>query len=236
MDYYFGVTSQKSLTFFGPLHLSLLFGTIFIIYLIYKNKEYLKTIKYLDKIIVAILFLNILFYSLGGTLLGEFDLNFHIPIQYCYITGFIYMYMMLTKKEKLYNFLYYAIIFCTSTVLIFQDPAVAYDRYHFILLIISHHFLLISSFYTFYVLEYKVDKSGILKFIIYSISLYAVVYIINIFLNTSYIFKDSFPEFMYTYFPFMDKLNPFIWFVLFSFPMMGLSYYLVKSRDKKITK
>ena len=56
--------------------------------------------------------------------------------------------------------LYYAIFFCTITVVIFQDPAITPDRYEFPLLVISHHFLLISSFYTLYVLEYPVDKKG----------------------------------------------------------------------------
>ena len=231
MEYYFGLESKSRLQFFGPIHLCLLLGTILIIYLIYKNKEKIKKIKNIDKMMVFILLSNMIIYSLGGIFLGEFDINFHIPIQYCYITGFIFMYMLLTKKEKIYNFLYYSIIFCTSTVLIFQDPTVTYDRYHFILMIISHHFLLICNFYVFYVLNYNVNKKGIKYFCIYSITLYSIVYVINLILNTTYIFKDSFPRFMYEYFPFIDVIPPLAWFAIYSIPLMCFSYFLILKRE-----
>ena len=75
--------------------------------------------------------------------------------------------------------LYYAIFFCTITVVIFQDPAITPDRYEFPLLVISHHFLLISSFYTLYVLEYPVNKKGYKPFVIYSVIVYTSVFILN---------------------------------------------------------
>ena len=40
------------------------------------------------------------------------------------------------------------------------SPNITYDRYEFILLVVSHHFLLISSFYTLYVLDYPVNVKG----------------------------------------------------------------------------
>ncbi len=233
MDYYFGVESAKSLTFFGTIHITLIALTILIIFLIYKYKEKLKKINNMQYILCGILMLNIVIYSLGGILLGKFDINFHIPIQYCYITGFMFMYAVILKKEKIYNYIYYAIFFCTTSVIIFQDPGVAYDRYHFILLIISHHFLLISSFYTLYVLDYKVNKKGIFHFVIYSFIVYFSVYLINIVMGTSYIFKESLPLFLYEYFPFLNSIPPLIWFIFLSVPMMMLSYSFIFFKNKR---
>ena len=138
------------------------------------------------------------------------------------------MYMLLKKKKNWFNMLYYAIFFCTITVIIFQDPFITYDRYEFILLVISHHFLLISSFYTLYVLDYPVNKKGYIYFTLYSIIVYLSVYIINRMFGTDYIFNESFPTFIYDYFPFIKIFPPVVWLLLLSIPLLLLAYLPIK--------
>lgn len=232
MKYYFGSTSNMKLPFFGPIHLILIISTILIIIGIYKYKDKLKKFKYIKGIIIGILFLNMIVFILGAILTGNFDIQLHIPIHYCYITGFIFMYMLLKDRKKWFNTLYYAIFFCTITVIIFQDPTVAYDRYQFILLIISHHFLLISSFYTLYVLEYPVNKKGYKSFIIYSVILYLSVFILNKIMETNYIFNSSFPNFVYEYFPFIKYLPPLVWLILLSIPLLACAYIPISRYSK----
>ena len=234
MAYYFGNVSNLSLNFLGPIHIIAILITIASILLIYKFREKLKKYKKLKYIFPTILLLNMIIFVGGGIIGGEFNYKYHIPIEYCYITGFIFMFMMFFNKEKLYNFLYYSIFFCTISVIIFQDTYVAYDRYQFIVMFITHHFLLISSFYCLYVLEYKVNKKGILQAIIYSLVTYSVVYIINIILKTNYIFKDELPKFMYEILPFLNNTIPFIWIALFSIPMLYLAYLVIKLNNKRI--
>lgn len=161
MKHYFGLESDFSLTLFGPIHIALILLTLLLILLIYKYRNKLKKFKKIRYIIPIILLSNMVIYIVGAIYFKLFDINVHLPIHYCYITGFAFMYMLLKEKKNWFNTLYYAIFFCTITVIIFQDPNITYDRYEFILLIISHHFLLISSFYTLYVLEYPVDKNGL---------------------------------------------------------------------------
>jgi len=228
MKYYFGPTSNFSLTLFGPIHLLLIILTIVSIFLIYKYKDKLKKYKNIKYIIVSILFINMLTFIIGAILTNNFDINKHIPIHYCYITGFIFMFMILTNKKKWFNMLYYAIFFCTITVIIFQNPAVTYDRYEFIFLIISHHFLLISSFYTLLVLEYPVNIKGYKPFFIYTIILYITVFIINKIIGTDYIFNSSFPDFMYEYFPFISLLPPLVWLIILSIPLLIFAYLPIK--------
>lgn len=228
MAYYFGTEGKFDLTLFGPMHISLILMTIISIFLIYKYKEKLVNYKKLKYIIVGILFLNMIIYILGAIVAGIFDIGIHLPIHYCYITGFMFMYMLLKEKKCWFNFLYYAIFFCTITVIIFQDPNITYDRYELILLVISHHFLLISSFYTFFVLDYKVDKSGYKPFFIYTIIVYLLVFIINRMLGTDYIFNSSLPDFIYEYFPFVNIFPPLVWLSLLSIPLLTLAYLPVK--------
>jgi len=232
MKYYFGKVSNFSLKFFGPIHILLILITFLSIICIYKNKDKLKKYKTINKIIPFILFFNMVIYILGAYVSGVYDINIHLPIHYCYITGFIFIYMILKNKSNWFNMLYYAIFFCTSTVIIFQDPNIAYDRYEFILLTISHHFLLISCFYTLYVLEYHVDKSGYKYFVIYSIVIYTLVFIINKILGTDYIFNNSFPLFIYDYFPFIKFLPPLFWLILLSIPLLIVAYLPIKHKNK----
>ena len=158
MKHYFGQTSNFSLKLFGPIHILLIVGTIIAIILIYKYKDRIKKYNNLRIIIPIILFSNMIIYIAGALIAGIFDIKIHLPLHYCYITGFAFMYMLIKNKKNWFNMLYYAIFFCTITVIIFQDPNITYDRYEFLLLIISHHFLLISSFYALYVLDYPVNK------------------------------------------------------------------------------
>lgn len=233
MKHYFGLSSDFSLTFFGPIHLLLIITTILIILGIYKYRERLKKYKNLKYILVSILFSNMIIYLAGAIFTGLFDIMIHLPLHYCYITGFLFMIMIIFKKKKWFNMLYYAIFFCTITVIIFQDPNITYDRYEFILLVISHHFLLISSFYTLYVLEYPVNKSGYKPFFIYSITVYFIVFIINKLLGTDYIFNESLPAFLYEVFPFIKLLPPIIWIILVAIPLLTLAYLpIVKKKTR----
>jgi len=233
MKHYFGLESNFSLTLFGPIHLILILLTFLIILIIYKYKDKLKKYKIIRYIIPIILFSNMVIYITGALLTNIFDINIHLPIHYCYITGFAFMYMLLKEKKNWFNTLYYAIFFCTITVIIFQDPNITYDRYEFILLIVSHHFLLISSFYTLYVLDYPVDKKGYKSFAIYSVIVYLVVFVINRLLGTDYIFNESLPDFIYEYFTFVKMFPPIVWLLLLSIPLLACAYLTVRQKIKK---
>ena len=233
MKHFFGDYSDFSLTFFGPIHLLLILGTFISIMSIYKYKEKLKKYKFIKNVFVLVLLSNMIIYIVGAILTDNFDINKHIPIHYCYITGFVFMYMLKTNKKKLFNMLYYAIFFCTITVIIFQDPNVTFDRYDFYLLVISHHVLLISSFYTLYVFDYPVDKKGYKPFVIYTISVYLIVFVINQILNTDYIFNTSFPDFIYNYFSFVKLLPPLVWLILLGIPLLYLAYLPIKHKNSK---
>jgi len=231
MKYYFGNSSNFSLDLFGPVHILAILITCILIICIYKYKTSLQRFSFLKYVIIFILFGNMAIYTLGALLTGNYDINIHLPIHYCYITGFLFMYMLLKNKRNWFNFLYYAIFFCTLTVIIFQDPYITYDRYEFILLLISHHFLLVSNFFVLNVLDYKVNKNGYKYFIIYSIIVYLIVFLINQVLNTDYIFNTSFPLFIYEYFPFINVMPPIFWLFLVSVPLLYLAYIPIKYKN-----
>ena len=235
MKHYFGLKSDFQLSFLGPVHLLLIAVTFISIILIYKFRDKLKKYPIVRKIIPIILFSNMVIYIAGAIIAGIYDIKVHLPIHYCYITGFLFQYMLLKEKTNWFNMLYYAIFFCTITVVIFQDPAITPDRYEFILLVISHHLLLISSFYTLYVLEYPVNVKGYKPFVIYSVIVYTTVFILNRILGTDYIFNSTLPPWIYEILPFVKALPPLAWLILLSIPLLALAYLPIKHKNK-ITK
>ena len=232
MKHYFGLKSNFELSFLGPIHLLLIAVTVISILLIYKYRDKLKKYPIIRKIIPIILFSNMVIYIAGAIIAGIYDIKVHLPIHYCYITGFLFQYMLLKEKKNWYNMLYYAIFFCTITVVIFQDPAITPDRYEFILLVISHHFLLISSFYTLYVLEYPVNVKGYKPFAIYTVIVYTTVFILNRILGTDYIFNSTLPPWIYEILPFVKALPPLVWLILLSIPLLALAYLPIRHKNK----
>ncbi len=231
MKYYFGSVSNMSLSFFGPVHITLILITFLSIFLLYKFRNKLNHNRKVDYVMVGILLINMAIFIIGAAVNDVLELNIHLPLHYCYITGYLFCYMTIFKKEKMFNFLFYAIFFAAMSAVIFQNPATAYDRYEFILLIISHHFILICSFYTLYIKKYKVEKSGLKQVAIYSVIVYSVVFVINQLIGTNYIFSDTLPLFIYDIFPFLSYLPAPIWLLIFVVPTCMISYIFVKYND-----
>lgn len=81
-------------------------------------------------------------------------------------------------------------------------------------------------------MKYFFGMRGYKPFIIYTIVIYLVVFLINKLLGTNYIFNTSFPDFIYNYFPFLNLLPPLVWLILLSIPLLILSYLPVKYLKK----
>ena len=99
MKHYFGLESDFELSFLGPVHLLLIAITILSIFLIYKFRDKLKKYEIIRKIIPIILFSNMVIYIVGAIIAGIYDIKVHLPIHYCYITGFLFQYMLLKEKR-----------------------------------------------------------------------------------------------------------------------------------------
>lgn len=213
---------------FSLFHFLIILATVFIISLIFIYQDKLK--KYQNKEIIAKIFVTILFFNmaifyLGRFITGQWTILKDLPFQYCFITGYLFMYMIWFKKEKIFNFLYFGIFICTLIVIIWQEP-MAITQYKLYHSTISHHFLLIAVAYTLVVLEYKVDFSGYFKSFIYSISVFIFAYTVNYFIGSNYMFSSTFPNYMFDLYPFLININYPAIFMLSVGIIFGLIAYL----------
>ncbi len=87
------------------------------------------------------------------------------------------------------------------------------------------------SFYTLYIKNYHVDKTGLKSVALYSIIVYSVVFIINQLIDTNYIFSDKLPLFIYELLPFLNLLPTVVWLLIFVIPTCSLAYLFIKYKD-----
>lgn len=210
---------------FSLSHLQIIFITFSVIGLIFIFRKQLKDYQHKEliaKVFVTILFLNMLIYYIGRLITNQWTILSDLPFQYCFISGYLFMYMIWFKKEKIFNFLYFGIFICTMIVIIWQKP-LALTQYKLYHSVISHHFLLISLMYTLAVLEYKVDFSGYYKSFVYSSLVFLFAMSVNKLIGSNYMFSTTFPDYMFNLYPFLKDINyPFIFMII-----VGLVFGLV---------
>lgn len=228
IDFFSEELVGQGINTFSIIHLLIIVGTMFIISLIYIFRERLKTYEnkeIIAKILVSVLFLNMLIYYIGRILTKQWTVLSDLPFQYCFISGYLFMYMIWFKKEKLFNFLYFGVFICTLVVVIWQKPLsiTQYKLYHSI---ISHHLLLIALMYTLFVLEYKVDFSGYYKSFIYSTSVFIFALTVNKIIGSNYMFSKTFPDFMFDLYPFLKTINFPAIFMFIIAVLFGLIAYI----------
>lgn len=231
-------TNKPGLTFeiFSALHLFIIFGTIFSCLLIIRYQQLIKKskiTKIMPKVLATILFANMTIFYIAYLITGSYDINVNLPLHYCYITGYLFMYMLWFNKKNMYNFLYYSVFMCTVAVLIWADPGLSYDRIVFYQFFISHAGLLIINFYVFFIMDYPVNKMGIIQAFIYSNTLFLIMSVYNSFFNTNYILSEKYPDFLIKLYPFLDYIKyPIIVLETFGVISLVLAYLLVKYKHK----
>jgi len=187
----------------------------------------------LPKVFAAILFINMAVFYIGYLLTGSYDITLHLPLQFCYVTGYLFIYMLWFNKPKMYNFLFYSIFMCTLVTLIWAPPLNSFDRIQFYQFWISHSGLLIMNFYAFYVLNLPVNKKGVLWALIYSVGLFIFASIFNRIFGTNYIFSEEIPEYLLELYPFLDHISyPIILLALGWIGSVAIAYLLVRLKAK----
>lgn len=222
---------------FGPLHMLLSFLTISISVLLFIHRDKLRRFKYKENvryILAAVLFINMAVYYVSKIILGIYDWKIDLPLHFCFITGYIFMYILITGNKNLYRVIYFFTFAGPIPAMIWPDLAFSYDRYIFWQFVISHHFMLLSSVYVLIVLEYKVFKKDILKAFVVGNIIVGFMAVFNNIFNTNYIMIKELPAQIYKMYPFVKYLSPIFWLELVAIFAIVIAYipaYLMNRLD-----
>jgi len=221
---------------FSNLHIFLIILTVLPVLYIYFSQNKLKnhtSKKYMAKIFAFILLLNQFIFTVGYIWSGHFDIARDLPLHYCYVTGYLYIYMLLFNKKNMYNWLYYSVFMCTTASIIWMDIGNSYDRFIFYKFFLGHSGLFIMNIYCFYILNYPVNKTGALIAWVYSNILFIVMYIYNNIFNTNYIMSKTLPAFIYDTYPWVKIIDqPIVWLELAGLLILLISYIPVYYKNR----
>lgn len=224
---------------FGSLHWLLLIGTFLAAVLMYLYRKRLRQFRYKRQLccfFAAVLFLNMAVYYIGLALAGDYDIKRHLPLELCFVTGYLLMFVLVTGNRNLYRIVYFFTIVGPLPAMIWPNLSGTFDRYVFYQFIISHHIMLLISLYCMIVLEYRVQRRDAFRAFLYGNGFFLLISIINTLWGSNYVMEQKLPDHILQLYPFLVYFNvPFFWLELcgsvFILVALGISVLLQREKE-----
>ena len=208
---------------------------------LYVNKKRLKKWKHKEKmryIMAGILFTNMAVYYISLVLNGIYNWKTDLPFHLCFITGYAIMYALVTGSEKVFKIAYFFTFVGPLPAILIPDTTqnlgfeLGPDRYIYYQYVISHHFLILCSLYTLWVLDYKITVKDISPAFIYGNLLVGIMTIFNYYMGTNYIMVFNLPSHVLEYLPFLKGGTPILWLEFAAICALIVSYLPVYIEKK----
>lgn len=103
---FFSDTTGAEFRVFGPLHIAQLTFVLLGIVLIYVFRDRLRRFGHevlIRWLFAGILFTNMTVYYGSKIIMGTYSWRKHLPFEFCFITGYIFMYILLSQNQKLWR-------------------------------------------------------------------------------------------------------------------------------------
>lgn len=224
---------------FGKTHIFLILIIILGALLIYHNRYKInklnsQTKTKITKYIALILLLNILILYISSIYYKCFNFKTMLPLHPCYIANYFYIYAILFHKEKLYKYIYFLSFIGPIPAIIFFDVPSVFESYNFYLYIISHHFLLLGTIFTFYMYPKIIKIKDLIKLGITLNILSIFISKFNHIFHTNYFFTNGIPSFILNIVPFIKKIPTIITLEIMGIIILILLYKFWNKETKKL--
>ncbi len=223
------------------IHILITLILIIGILLIYFNKEKLRNIKNLDKIFryttAGLMFLNMKVYYIAALLDGTYTYKEHLPLHFCFMSGYFFMYILITNNKKMFKYAYFFSFIGPLPAILLPDIICGFDRFIFYQFFISHHIYLLASLYCLFVLKWTVTKIDVIKSFVIANIYFVLVLIFNIIFETNYIMTTELPPHIPELFPFVKYFNyPIVWLYLAGIVAIIIACIPIKLMNKEKNK
>lgn len=229
LNFFLDETDQvDKINLFGSSHIFLLLSTLVIGILMYIKRAQIKQWKYKEKfryIMAAIFFINMLLLYLFFILKGVYSWKLHLPLHLCFISGYLFMYVLITGNQKLFRSVYFFTWIGPLPAMIWPNTPMRADRFLSYQFVISHHILLLTGLYCLFVLEYRIELKDIKKAFLLGNIIFASIFVFNNLFGTNYIMTTTLPPHIIKLFPFLQYFNmPILWLEICGIAMMFIAY------------
>lgn len=226
---------------FGITHFLCIFVTIIGIFLVYTNRNKIYKLPYNIKkriklFIVLTMFINMKLYYIPLMIYGRYDWQNHLPLHFCFISGYLFMYALLFSKPKLYKIVYFFAYMGPIPAILWPDPGVksSFDSFLFYQFFMSHHFFLVANLFVFYCQDYALKYKDVIKSFVVANCIFIVMAIFNMIFKTNYIMSNELPPHVVELFPFLEKIDyPFIVLEFTALVIINIAYIPIYLRNKE---
>lgn len=217
---------------FGLIHNIFILIPIIGLIIIYLNRDKIAKIpqeksKKILKVSAIILLLNMIIYTGGFLYYGCFDYTRNLPFHLCFIANYMFMYGILFDKEWILKYTIFLCFIGPIPAILWPDFISTIDNYEWWQYVISHHFFIIVSFFSYYALGYKVDKKDYIKTFFLTNALMLIMYPFNLAFNTNYIFSTEIPANVMVLYPWLKYFPPMLTLEVVGLGISGLIYYFI---------
>lgn len=240
-EFFVNNTPGPEFKIFGPTHLLCITFVLICLLLIYLNRNNIFKLKAKTKrkilIIGALLMLaNMVIYNISTIYYGIFDYRIHLPFHLCFISGYMFMYGIIFKKEEILKYTFFLAFIGPIPAILWPDLPSSFDYFKFYEYFISHHLFLILSFFSYYALNYNINLRNVIKVAILTNILIFIMMPFNIIFNMNYIYSSEIPAYIVKIYPILRYIKPLIVLEAVGILIVALIYQLVRIRNKEIIK
>lgn len=232
-DFFRGVPDR--MVIFGKLHIgiSVAFLAAAVLIFVFRNRLARIDRRAARFTMAGILAANMLLHYGSRIALGIWRFEEDLPLHICFVTNFLLIFILLTdNKGGLFRVVYYFTLIGPLPAMIWPDLSYSWQSYTFWQFVISHHVMLLFSFYCLFVLGYETTLKSILPAFFIGNMYIGAVWIFNAVFGTNYIMMSELPEQLYELYPFLDAMPPLVWLELVGAAVM-LAAYLPALAAKK---
>ena len=217
---------------FGLIHMIFSIIPVIALIIIYINRNKIAAIpkeksKKILKISAIILLLNMIIFTFGFLYYGVFDYTKHLPFHLCFIANYMFMYGILFEKEWILKYTIFLCFIGPIPAILWPDMVSTIDNFEWWQYVISHHFFIIMSFFSYYALGYKVKFNNYIKVFIFTNILMFIMYPFNLYFGTNYIFSTEIPQNVMVLYPWLKYFPPMLTLEVVGLVISGAVYYFI---------
>lgn len=217
---------------FGLIHNIFTISSLLVSLILFINRNRIskidnkKTWKIL-RVGATILLLNMIIYTFGNLYYGSFNYKEMLPFHLCFIANYMFMFAVYTKNINILRITIFMCFIGPIPAILWPDLVSTIDNFNFWQLVISHHFFLNLSLFSYYALNYRVRKIDYLKTFIFLNVLLILSYPFNKLFDTNYCFTNYMPGNVIELYPFIIKFPHLLVMEILGIIISLLIYFIV---------
>lgn len=197
---------------FDISHIFILSVFSILVFIIYIKQDELKNLsdktkKKIQLLMITILMLNRMLYIGSYIYYGIYTWRLNLPLELCFITGYIFIFSLILKKEWLFKLSYFMTFIGPLAAILLPKFEKSWDYYVFYEFMLSHHFLFLSVLIIFYMHNIKITIKDTLKSFALTLGIFLTMNVFNSVFNTNYIFSKELPWHVLKKFPILNYIE-----------------------------